>query len=1014
MEKDIMEEFPNPGNEYRSTPFWAWDDHLHKEELTWQIEQMHQVGIGGFFMHSREGLETPYLGQEWDECVLACVAEAKKLGMGAWLYDEDRWPSGSCGGKVQQAVGALKGLTLEVVEDFPALRNDSKVLALYGARIEGDDIFSLRRFEGSEELEKGETLLVVRLEESAPSPWFNDNPPPDNLDERSVGKFLELTHEHYYKLCKDDFSKVVKGSFTDEPSLCDRHASFDPHRGWIPWTTGLGKWMEQRLGYDILDTIPYLYFNGDKSSRTRHDYWHMIALRYEACYSRQIGQWCRSHGIAYTGHFLQEDKLGLCARVNGSIMPHYTHQGICGIDMLCERTDEYMTVKQCSSVASQYGIKEVLTETYAATGWGFTFEGQKWVGDWQYVLGVNHRCQHLMLYSLRGCRKRDYPPCFNYNTSWWSQYGMVEDYFARLAVILRRGKAMRDILVIHPMSTVWSHLGCSPYGNPVRRNERDVKKLDAYGYLLNDLIKELCSLHLDCDLGDETILERVGSVEDGRFVVNQCRYSIVVVPQVDTLFGTTLALLRRFKDKGGTIIIQSPLPTMVEGREDPSIGVFFSSCVVVANRKQLCSEVEKVKRREVSLREMGSECKSILCQVREDGGNRYLFLVNNDRDHSHSLELETSFVGSLTNLDATSGAIKLVTVDTVTSSAMCWHETIGPCDSRLYQINLAEKPTLQTRSPLALQEELSLIGEWEGKLDYPNALTLDTCSWSLEDAGFSPMEEVWRAQREVRDLLGMRALNTDEIAQRYKWIGVAHPNDGRKLQLKFTFSAKETIPSPVSLAVEDAQLFEIFLDGTRVDAPVSGYYLDKSFKVLPLPPIRKGEHTIVLETKYLNSMELEAIYLIGSFAVGEDRKVSLLKPRFTVGDWTRQGLFHYPGSLTYSKSFTLEKDSGRLLLDIGSFLGTCVVVFVNGTRYPIPWKARKCIDITDSYRQGENQLDIQVFGSPRNLLGPFHLKGGEPENCNCSCFMPGQEDSTSEYHVEPYGLLSPVRLLRMS
>ena len=83
------------------------------------------------------------------------------------------------------------------------------------------------------------------------------------------------------------------------------------------------------------------------------------------------------------------------------------------IDLLTEQTDEYLTVKQCASVAHQFGKQGVLVETYAATGWEFSFEGQKWIGDWLYVLGVDHRCQHLMLSSVRGSRKRDYPPCFN-------------------------------------------------------------------------------------------------------------------------------------------------------------------------------------------------------------------------------------------------------------------------------------------------------------------------------------------------------------------------------------------------------------------------------------------------------------------------------------------------------------------------------------------------------------------------------------------------------------------------
>lgn len=61
---------------------------------------MHEMGLGGFFMHSRIGLNTRYLGNEFMECVKACIKEAEKLGMKTCLYDEDRRPSGTADGIV--------------------------------------------------------------------------------------------------------------------------------------------------------------------------------------------------------------------------------------------------------------------------------------------------------------------------------------------------------------------------------------------------------------------------------------------------------------------------------------------------------------------------------------------------------------------------------------------------------------------------------------------------------------------------------------------------------------------------------------------------------------------------------------------------------------------------------------------------------------------------------------------------------------------------------------------------
>lgn len=64
-----------------SLPFWSWNDRLDEDELRRQIRIMKKLGMNGFFMHARCGLETEYLSDEWYSCVKACIDEAKKQGM---------------------------------------------------------------------------------------------------------------------------------------------------------------------------------------------------------------------------------------------------------------------------------------------------------------------------------------------------------------------------------------------------------------------------------------------------------------------------------------------------------------------------------------------------------------------------------------------------------------------------------------------------------------------------------------------------------------------------------------------------------------------------------------------------------------------------------------------------------------------------------------------------------------------------------------------------------------------
>lgn len=92
--------FADPTSEYRGTPLWSWNTKLDLDQLLRQIDHLEEMGLGGFHMHSRVGLDTEYMGEEFMHMVKKCVERAKEKGMLAWLYDEDRWPSGAAGGLV--------------------------------------------------------------------------------------------------------------------------------------------------------------------------------------------------------------------------------------------------------------------------------------------------------------------------------------------------------------------------------------------------------------------------------------------------------------------------------------------------------------------------------------------------------------------------------------------------------------------------------------------------------------------------------------------------------------------------------------------------------------------------------------------------------------------------------------------------------------------------------------------------------------------------------------------------
>ncbi len=65
--KQLNELFISPTPAYRGKPFWSWNGEFRTEELIRQAHIMKEMGLGGYFMHSRTGLITEYLGDGWTD-----------------------------------------------------------------------------------------------------------------------------------------------------------------------------------------------------------------------------------------------------------------------------------------------------------------------------------------------------------------------------------------------------------------------------------------------------------------------------------------------------------------------------------------------------------------------------------------------------------------------------------------------------------------------------------------------------------------------------------------------------------------------------------------------------------------------------------------------------------------------------------------------------------------------------------------------------------------------------------
>ncbi|MFV0401480.1 MAG: glycosyl hydrolase [Oscillospiraceae bacterium] len=449
------QEFVNPGPAYRAKPFWSWNGLLEEDELLRQVDCIEEMGFGGFFMHSRTGLQTEYLGEEWFRLINACADYAEKKGLESWLYDEDRWPSGLAGGLVTEGHPEywMKAVKMEELPIGSAVEGD--FLAVFSCRLDGNNLLDYAPYNGA--LPEGHNrLLTFRVINTDAHPVYNGAGYVDTMNPEAIRSYLSITHEAYQKHCGERMGKSIKGIFTDEPhrgTLMDTFGSSngnDNHR--IPWTPALAEEFAKRFGYDLVAKRPALYHKpkGSSVAPVKRDYVECCQQLFLEAFMEPINRWCEEHGIILTGHVLHEDCLTAQTVMNGSMMRNYEHMGYPGVDVLSGYNFNYWIVKQIASACRQLGKPWILSELYGCSGWQMKLEDYKRSGDWQALFGVNLRCPHLSWYTMEGEGKRDFPATIFFQSAWYREYRALEDYYARIGLVMSQGEADCHLLVLSP------------------------------------------------------------------------------------------------------------------------------------------------------------------------------------------------------------------------------------------------------------------------------------------------------------------------------------------------------------------------------------------------------------------------------------------------------------------------------------------------------------------------------------------------------------------------------------
>lgn len=944
-------------NVYKPISFWSWNGDMREDEIQWQINEFKEKGFGGFFIHSRAGRLISYLGDEWFQACSVAIQEAERIGLDAWLYDEDGWPSGFAGGLVNGCGEEYCAKQLRFCVGPPKEKN-ARIISVYRQKSDGS-YYRIEKEAGTDEDLYCIYLIVPHYV--------------DIMDKHVIAKFIEVTHEKYKKRFGKYFGNVVKGIFTDEPQLPDSPC-------WSPW---LEQKYNEKYNENILDKLWLMHANGSGYEVFRYRFWSCVNELINESFVCQINDWCNANNLLFTGHFSYED--GLCdqSMKSGGVMPFYANMGIPGIDHLGNRLASAVLMKQVTSVAHRRGIPYVLSESFGCAGWDVSFKELLGIAGWQAVFGVNTICTHLSAYTITGRRKRDYPTFFSYQVPWWEDTGVL---FGAIQKLNREiGNSYRDtkVAVLHPIRSVWCS---SAFGK-----EYDAKFLTAQ---FRELVDNLLDIHIDFDLLDESEVN-TAVIHNGKVQAGAVEYSYVIVPESTTISASTVKMLSDFSEAGGKVIFINGRPNTIEGDKQHLLvnRIRKINADELQNTRYILQKYFRANPIQDDIRlldtRMENEISGIVSHYGKTEHGAVLYLFNHLDGHDTNTIIRHKGRCKIEVVSLTGESVTDITLPSKGdyTYAQLSVESHAGVLVRITYVDVVEHYC----SKEFLKTEILPIDTIKPMED--NCLTLDVGRFQINGSEFS----------EYKAVIHM----LDEI-----YSGISGNEADSEVRVEYTFDVDfMEIPSGLTLAVEKAEKLDIRLNAKPVTKEI-GWWIDKGIIKYDISDlVVNGKNTVLLtyiipstrkvndlkgkfeseRNRFFYKIEPESIYICGNFDVKCNAKVSehiafysvecnlTQQPIFTlvdatkkgVEDITAQGMWFYRGGCEYSGQLYFD-GKNELLLNIESKNCISAKVYVNENYAGMLICNNDEINITQYLHIGINKITLVAVGHNRNLMGPHH------------------------------------------
>lgn len=966
---DLLRRFAAPPSENRPQIFMVWNGTVTRSYIAQALREFKDAGVGGVWIHPRPGLITEYLSEEWFALWNFAAEEAARLGLLCHIYDENSFPAGFAGGHVpaRDPLTVAQWLVARWHRVAP-VRADGERVATFRSDAATGRLTPLEASQADQAVAEGPVLTLSLVRDSG-ALWQGGFPYVDLTHPRTTRAFIETTYRAYADSVRPHFGTTCRWAFSDEPMLRARG-------GW-PMSRYLLAEFRREHGYDLLQHLDGLLAADDAARAVRFDYQMTVQRLLEENFARPMAQTCRELGLAWTGHFMEHEWPSPRSHPSAMSLLRYMHTP--GNDLLAFQFDPsrpprdnaiwLLNLAELRSVARQTGATRTMCETCGGGGYAYAPRDLKACEDFALAGGVNLVVPHLSHQTLTGARRYDWGQTISPHAPWFEAYRQQADHVARVQTALLAGKPDARVLLLMPTTTAWLH------DVPAEAGPSDsVAQLAAIRQSQCDLVHELVLHLIDFDLGDELVLRDLGDVRDGRLVVGDATYDVVVVPPgMDNVLPSTLDLLHRLAP-GRVLSLRDP-PNFVSGRRADvaaslrwaahDVPRFNSTAELVAALRTCCPpDVETPggklpdtvlhlsRRLDVAVRN-GSHAADLAA------GGRVHFFAN---PYPVPATLELDFHAQrLFELDTATG--QLIPTDSASSpeptraGVLRWSRLLPPRGHALVLTSrapaaaglqpevtsmpdrppsVATGPTLPPRRDAPTWSPIA-AGPVKLKRTAPNLLVLDYCDLSTLAGTHLTSVPCIRADAAVWHDHGMEQ-NPWRWAIQYRrtYLETPFPRpSGFTLSFRFTLEPGVDL-STIELAVERPHLYDIALNGQPVDLANGTLWFDEETRRGPAGhAARYGDNVLTLTARSMHPLcEVVPAYVLGDFAVRQADVGFRLSPpaRLQPGDLVPQGLPFLDRGVEAEVPVRLSSPVKRLRVELSEWSGSAIGVSVASER----------------------------------------------------------------------------------